>query len=169
MGGENSRLWRSSSRGPKRRSDGGVDAAPPNGTRKTQRCSPGGRGCSGCSTCRAEASQSPGRSVAQAGVRCSARPRLVLTRRSSMYFDEDGDLAHEFYEEKLVNSNGKRRAKLLRLCQNLIPQAERDPDMKDLGLHVFHIPPMEETTNTLLGKQGRAYERAFNASQVLPP
>lgn len=39
-----------------------------------------------------------------------------------MYFDEDGDLAHEFYEEKLVNSNGKRRAKLLRLCQNLIPQ-----------------------------------------------
>ncbi|TRY70002.1 hypothetical protein TCAL_07333 [Tigriopus californicus] len=24
---------------------------------------------------------------------------LVYTRRGSMYFDEDGDLAHEFYEE----------------------------------------------------------------------
>ncbi|KAM9443968.1 tumor suppressor 2, mitochondrial calcium regulator b [Clarias gariepinus] len=47
---------------------------------------------------------------------------FVFTRRSSMYFDEDGDLAHEFYEEMVVTKNGRKRAKLKRIYKNLIPQ-----------------------------------------------
>lgn len=51
----------------------------------------------------------------------SATP-FVFTRRSSLYFDEDGDLAHEFYEETVVTKNGRKRAKLKRIQKNLIPQ-----------------------------------------------
>uniref|UniRef100_A0A3B3ZD09 Uncharacterized protein n=1 Tax=Periophthalmus magnuspinnatus TaxID=409849 RepID=A0A3B3ZD09_9GOBI len=39
---------------------------------------------------------------------------FVFTRRSSMFFDEDGDLAHEFYEETIVTKNGRKKAKLKR-------------------------------------------------------
>lgn len=39
-----------------------------------------------------------------------------------MYFDEDGDLAHEFYEEAVVTKNGQRKAKLKRIYKNLTPQ-----------------------------------------------
>ncbi|XP_042309352.1 tumor suppressor candidate 2 [Sceloporus undulatus] len=52
---------------------------------------------------------------------CSATP-FVFTRRGSMYYDEDGDLAHEFYEETIVTKNGRKRAKLKRIHKNLIPQ-----------------------------------------------
>ncbi|XP_028855138.1 tumor suppressor 2, mitochondrial calcium regulator a [Denticeps clupeoides] len=48
--------------------------------------------------------------------------RLIFTRRSSLYYDEDGDLAHEFYEETVVTKNGRKRAKLKRIQKNLIPQ-----------------------------------------------
>lgn len=41
---------------------------------------------------------------------------------SSMFYDEDGDLAHEFYEETIVTKNGQKRAKLRRVHKNLIPQ-----------------------------------------------
>uniref|UniRef100_A0A9J7Y2U2 Tumor suppressor 2, mitochondrial calcium regulator b n=1 Tax=Cyprinus carpio carpio TaxID=630221 RepID=A0A9J7Y2U2_CYPCA len=41
---------------------------------------------------------------------------------SSLYFDEDGDLAHEFYEETVVTKNGRKKAKLKRIHKNLIPQ-----------------------------------------------
>ncbi|KAM8917222.1 tumor suppressor 2, mitochondrial calcium regulator b isoform 1-T2 [Spinachia spinachia] len=51
----------------------------------------------------------------------SATP-FVLTRKSSMYFDEDGDLAHEFYEEAIVTKNGRKKAKLKRIQKNLTPQ-----------------------------------------------
>ncbi|XP_005987078.1 tumor suppressor candidate 2 isoform X2 [Latimeria chalumnae] len=47
---------------------------------------------------------------------------FVFTRRGSMYYDEDGDLAHEFYEEMIVTKNGRKRAKLKRIHKNLIPQ-----------------------------------------------
>ncbi|KAJ1109361.1 hypothetical protein NDU88_006723 [Pleurodeles waltl] len=47
---------------------------------------------------------------------------FVFTRRSSLYYDEDGDLAHEFYEETIVTKNGRKRAKLKRIQKNLIPQ-----------------------------------------------
>lgn len=41
---------------------------------------------------------------------------------SSLYYDEDGDLAHEFYEETVVTKNGRKRSKLKRIQKNLIPQ-----------------------------------------------
>ncbi|XP_064822904.1 tumor suppressor candidate 2-like [Oncorhynchus masou masou] len=47
---------------------------------------------------------------------------FIFTRRSSLYYDEDGDLAHEFYEETLVTKNGRKRSKLKRIQTNLIPQ-----------------------------------------------
>ncbi|XP_030633349.1 tumor suppressor 2, mitochondrial calcium regulator a [Chanos chanos] len=47
---------------------------------------------------------------------------FVFTRRSSLYYDEDGDLAHEFYEETVVTKNGRKKAKLKRIQRNLIPQ-----------------------------------------------
>uniref|UniRef100_A0A6I8NEM8 Tumor suppressor 2, mitochondrial calcium regulator n=2 Tax=Ornithorhynchus anatinus TaxID=9258 RepID=A0A6I8NEM8_ORNAN len=53
---------------------------------------------------------------------CRSAPPFVFTRRGSMYFDEDGDLAHEFYEETIVTKNGRKRAKLKRIHKNLVPQ-----------------------------------------------
>ncbi|XP_076869976.1 tumor suppressor 2, mitochondrial calcium regulator a [Brachyhypopomus gauderio] len=47
---------------------------------------------------------------------------FIFTRRSSLYYDEDGDLAHEFYEETVVTKNGRKKAKLKRIQKNLIPQ-----------------------------------------------
>ncbi|EFX87828.1 hypothetical protein DAPPUDRAFT_311882 [Daphnia pulex] len=46
--------------------------------------------------------------------------QFVYTRKGSMYFDEDGDLAHEFYEEIKVDDSQKTtmRQKLA----NLRPQ-----------------------------------------------
>ena len=41
----------------------------------------------------------------------------------SMYFDEDGDLAHEFYEEVIPRKKGGKR-KMRKLEKNLIPQGE---------------------------------------------
>ena len=41
----------------------------------------------------------------------------------SMYFDEDGDLAHEFYEEVLPRKKGGKR-KMKRVEKNLRPQGE---------------------------------------------
>ncbi|XP_014808965.1 PREDICTED: tumor suppressor candidate 2, partial [Calidris pugnax] len=48
--------------------------------------------------------------------------RLPSPLGSSMYYDEDGDLAHEFYEETIVTKNGRKRAKLKRIHKNLVPQ-----------------------------------------------
>jgi len=45
---------------------------------------------------------------------------FVYSRQGSMYFDEDGDLAHEFYEE--IKKGGKRKMK--RVDKNLTPQGE---------------------------------------------
>ncbi|XP_008317814.1 tumor suppressor candidate 2-like [Cynoglossus semilaevis] len=41
---------------------------------------------------------------------------------SSLFYDEDGDLAHEFYEETVVTKNGRKKFKLRRIQKNLIPQ-----------------------------------------------
>lgn len=38
-----------------------------------------------------------------------------------MFFDEDGDLAHEFYEEVKPNKRGSK-AKMKRIQTNLVPQ-----------------------------------------------
>ncbi|KAK7582585.1 hypothetical protein V9T40_014030 [Parthenolecanium corni] len=48
----------------------------------------------------------------------SLSPFVVLYRQGSMYFDEDGDLAHEFYVE--VKEGRKRKMK--RVYNNLTPQ-----------------------------------------------
>ena len=43
---------------------------------------------------------------------------------SSMYFDEDGDLAHEFYEE-VMPKKGKGRRKMKKInCKFLTPQGD---------------------------------------------
>lgn len=42
-----------------------------------------------------------------------------------MYFDEDGDLAHEFYEETIVTKNGRKKFKLRRIQKNLTPQVRK--------------------------------------------
>uniref|UniRef100_A0A672ZZH5 Tumor suppressor 2, mitochondrial calcium regulator b n=1 Tax=Sphaeramia orbicularis TaxID=375764 RepID=A0A672ZZH5_9TELE len=52
---------------------------------------------------------------------------FVFTRRSSLYYDEDGDLAHEFYEETVVTKNGRKKSKLKRIQKNLIPQVSLAP------------------------------------------
>uniref|UniRef100_A0A8C2EM87 Tumor suppressor 2, mitochondrial calcium regulator a n=1 Tax=Cyprinus carpio TaxID=7962 RepID=A0A8C2EM87_CYPCA len=52
---------------------------------------------------------------------CDIRPAAVCCC-SSLYFDEDGDLAHEFYEETVVTKNGRKKAKLKKIQKNLIPQ-----------------------------------------------
>ncbi|KAI4826411.1 hypothetical protein KUCAC02_029859 [Chaenocephalus aceratus] len=41
---------------------------------------------------------------------------------SSLYLDEDGDMAHEFYEETIVTKNGRKKAKLKRIHKNLTSQ-----------------------------------------------
>uniref|UniRef100_A0A0A6YWP5 Tumor suppressor 2, mitochondrial calcium regulator n=1 Tax=Mus musculus TaxID=10090 RepID=A0A0A6YWP5_MOUSE len=53
--------------------------------------------------------------------RARAVPPFVFTRRGSMFYDEDGDLAHEFYEETIVTKNGQKRAKLRRGIVKLDP------------------------------------------------
>lgn len=40
---------------------------------------------------------------------------------SSMYFDEDGDLAHEFYEEVRPNKRGKK-SYMKKVTRRLLPQ-----------------------------------------------
>uniref|UniRef100_A0A8B9MZA0 Tumor suppressor candidate 2 n=3 Tax=Telluraves TaxID=3073808 RepID=A0A8B9MZA0_9AVES len=67
--------------------------------------------------------EGPGGQQALARARAArAATPFVFTRRGSMYYDEDGDLAHEFYEETIVTKNGRKRAKLKRIHKNLIPQ-----------------------------------------------
>uniref|UniRef100_A0A8C5K5J0 Tumor suppressor candidate 2 n=1 Tax=Jaculus jaculus TaxID=51337 RepID=A0A8C5K5J0_JACJA len=54
--------------------------------------------------------------------RTRAVPPFDFTRRGSMFYDEDADLAHEFYEETIITKNRQKRAKLRRVHKNLIPQ-----------------------------------------------
>jgi len=46
---------------------------------------------------------------------------FVYARHGSMYFDEDGDLAHEFYEEIAPKKRGGKR-RMRRIDKNLRPQ-----------------------------------------------
>ena len=48
---------------------------------------------------------------------------FVYSRRGSQYFDEDGDLAHEFYEEVAPKKKGGKK-KMKRVVRNLMPQGE---------------------------------------------
>ncbi|GFN88816.1 tumor suppressor candidate 2-like [Plakobranchus ocellatus] len=49
---------------------------------------------------------------------------FVFKRRGSMYFDEDGDLAHEFYCE--VTDRKTNKVVMRRVFDNLVPQGEVD-------------------------------------------
>jgi len=49
---------------------------------------------------------------------------LVLKRSSSLYFDEDGDLAHEFYQEVKVKNSRGGKFKLKKITHGLIKQGE---------------------------------------------
>lgn len=69
-----------------------------------------------------QGAESPGNSTEQSVARIRKATPFIFTRRGSMYFDEDGDLAHEFYEETIVTKNGRKRAKLKRIHKNLRPQ-----------------------------------------------
>ncbi|KAE8611876.1 hypothetical protein XENTR_v10012629 [Xenopus tropicalis] len=68
------------------------------------------------------ASEAPPGNAEQSLSRMRKATPFIFTRRGSMYFDEDGDLAHEFYEETIVMKNGRKRAKLKRIQKNLRPQ-----------------------------------------------
>ncbi|KAK3779678.1 hypothetical protein RRG08_013634 [Elysia crispata] len=68
---------------------------------------------------------------------------FVFKRKGSMYFDEDGDLAHEFYCE--VADRKTKKVVMQRVSHNLVPQGDVDlpyPRLHgDLPMIVF------ETTN----------------------
>ena len=49
-------------------------------------------------------------------------PFFVQPHYRSMYFDEDGDLAHEFYEEVLPKRKGGTRKMKRVNSRNLVPQ-----------------------------------------------
>lgn len=61
--------------------------------------------------------------TASQAVRSFRGTPFVFSRRGSMYFDEDGDLAHEFYEEVPSKKKGGKR-KMKRVVRNLVPQGE---------------------------------------------
>ncbi|XP_013404773.1 tumor suppressor candidate 2 [Lingula anatina] len=59
-------------------------------------------------------------------VPCKSGPTpFVFKRRGSQFFDEDGDLAHEFYEEVRVEKNDKKMVMQKRV-KNLTPQGYVD-------------------------------------------
>ena len=52
--------------------------------------------------------------------------RRMFAPYSSMYFDEDGHLAHEFYrEEKVTLSTGVVRSRMKKIFDHLIPQVRK--------------------------------------------
>ncbi|TRZ01608.1 hypothetical protein DNTS_022965 [Danionella cerebrum] len=79
---------------------------------------------------------------------------FVFTRRSSLYFDEDGDLAHEFYEETLVTKNGRKKAKLKRIHKNLIPQKCTPESAKERKLGKDTSTDSGFTTHDHYGAEG---------------
>ncbi|XP_062520932.1 tumor suppressor candidate 2-like isoform X2 [Corticium candelabrum] len=45
---------------------------------------------------------------------------LILETEGTLFYDEDGDVAHEFYEE--IRVDGGRRSTMRRITRNLTPQ-----------------------------------------------
>ncbi|GAB6033463.1 Tumor suppressor candidate 2 [Chamberlinius hualienensis] len=69
-------------------------------------------------------------------VKYGASP-FIFSRRGSMFIDEDGDIAHEFYEEVQCSENQKCR--LRRMVDNLIPQGEIDHPIPRLNPNIPYI------------------------------
>ncbi|KAL9973848.1 hypothetical protein ACROYT_G020354 [Oculina patagonica] len=67
---------------------------------------------------------------------------FVWKRTSSMYFDEDGDLAHEFYEEVRPSKKGKKSF-MKKVTRRLLPQGL--VDLPHPRLHVDFPVVMCET------------------------
>lgn len=64
---------------------------------------------------------------------------FVLTRWSSMYMDEDGQVAHEFYVETPTRSKtkkGRRRLGMRRIYHNIQPQGEVPVDPPRLRVEI---------------------------------
>ncbi|XP_064606304.1 tumor suppressor candidate 2-like [Liolophura sinensis] len=61
---------------------------------------------------------------------------FVHKRRGSMYMDEDGDLAHEFFEEVPIKHDGDQghRYKMVKKNHHLVPQG--DVELPHPRLHV---------------------------------
>ncbi|CAH0389316.1 unnamed protein product [Bemisia tabaci] len=59
--------------------------------------------------------------VKRPAVNLFSGPTYVLSRQGSMYFDSDGDLAHEFYVEVKTKHRKKR---MKRILNDLKPQGE---------------------------------------------
>ncbi|KAJ8047751.1 Tumor suppressor candidate 2 [Holothuria leucospilota] len=74
-------------------------------------------------------SATPGSMVAKGRYKVSP---FVLKRTGSMYFDEDGHLAHEFYIEVPPSKNKKLKAGMKRIENNLTPQGEIEHDIPRL-------------------------------------
>ncbi|XP_066283255.1 tumor suppressor candidate 2-like [Branchiostoma lanceolatum] len=62
-----------------------------------------------------------GRASPGPGTSAMATP-FVFRRRSSLFVDLDGDVAHEFYEETHYVCNGQKRAGMRRIFDDLTPQ-----------------------------------------------
>ncbi|XP_037069026.1 tumor suppressor candidate 2-like [Pollicipes pollicipes] len=61
---------------------------------------------------------------------------LVLTRRGSMYLDEDGDLAHEFFEQVPARQPGRTRMRRVNV-RRLRPQG-----LVRYGVPRLHVDPV---------------------------
>lgn len=76
---------------------------------------------------------------------------FVFKRRGSMFFDEDGDLAHEFYCE--VTDRKTNKIVMRRVLQNLIPQG--DVDLPHPRLH-GDLPVIVYDTTTMPGNYSQS-------------
>ncbi|XP_066995159.2 tumor suppressor candidate 2 [Anabrus simplex] len=67
---------------------------------------------------------------------------VVLSRKGSMFIDEDGDLAHEFYVEVPPPKKGCK-ATMKRILHNLIPQGDvayKFPRLHvDFPIIIYHV------------------------------
>lgn len=82
----------------------------------------------------------------EAQPRCKSHqlPLFSACACSSLFYDEDGDLAHEFYEETVVTKNGRKKSKLKRIQKNLIPQVGTS------GLHCWSSKKQKTKMTVLL-------------------
>ncbi|GFR57400.1 tumor suppressor candidate 2 [Elysia marginata] len=80
---------------------------------------------------------------------------FVFKRRGSMYFDEDGDLAHEFYCE--VTDRKTNKVVMRRVLHNLVPQG--DVDLPHPRLH-GDLPVIVFDTTNMPGHHSLSHRQA---------
>ncbi|KAL6093115.1 hypothetical protein STEG23_026380 [Scotinomys teguina] len=57
-----------------------------------------------------------------------------------MFYDEDGDLAHEFYEETIITKNGQKRSELKQTLEKKIANRSISITMHKTQVHVDQRP-----------------------------